>query len=152
MEGLMTFEEVKSRIRDYGFEENSTMNEAEYKSYVINAVNLAQNWVYKAIVQPFSAYFENVAEVDVEDAPTPITENTDDDFEIELPEKVIDLVPLMAAYFVWLDDDERKATMYWNIADQLREQLMQDMTRPQSFKIGSGKKGKSVIGNGLRWS
>lgn len=148
----MTFEEVKSRIRDYGFEEDSTMNEAAYTSYVINAVNLAQNWVYKAIVQPFSGYFENVEEIDVDDAPTAITADTDDDFEIQLPDKVIDLVPLMAAYFVWLDDDERKATMYWNIADQLREQLFADMSRPQAFKIGSGKNSKSVIGNGLRWS
>lgn len=146
----MTWNEVKSRIRDYGFEEDATMNESSYTSYTINAVNLANSWVYHTVVVPMRAYFENVEEIDIDDPPTKITADTDDEFEIDLPDKVIDLVPLMAAYFVWLDDDERKATMYWNIADQLRETLLADMTRPQGFKFGTGKSG-TVIGNGLRW-
>ena len=148
----MTFGEVKSRIRDYGFESDATMNESEYISYVINAVNLANEWVFYNVAQPFSAYFANVDGVDIFAPPTKITADTDDDFEIDLPERVMPLVPLMAAYFVWLDDDERKATMYWNIADQYKEGIIASMSKPQGFTFGSGKKGKSVIGNGLRWS
>ena len=46
--------------------------------------------------------------------PTQITKDTPDEFELELPLGAHKLVPLLASYYLWLDDDERKAMMYKN--------------------------------------
>lgn len=46
--------------------------------------------------------------------PAVITKDTDDSTPLELPEETHLLVPLWVAYRCWLDDDERKATIYRN--------------------------------------
>ena len=70
--------------------------------------------------------------------PTRITESTPDDFEIELDKPALPLVPLLASYFIWLDDDERKATMYYNMYDMKLNEIRANSARPApvSFKGG----------------
>ena len=51
---------------------------------------------------------------------------------------VCGIVPLMSAYFIWLDDDERKATMYWNNADDLKTQLLSVIIKPRKCKFVGG--------------
>lgn len=55
---------------------------------------------------------------------TPVTNETDESFEIELDSDVCVLLPLLASYYVWLDDDERKATMYYNNYESLRNAVI----------------------------
>lgn len=64
-----------------------------------------------------------------------LTEDTPDDFKIQVPDKLIDLVPLLSAHYAWLDDDVQKATIYWNEYDDLKNQLMEDMNRLQNVKF-----------------
>lgn len=46
--------------------------------------------------------------------PTLVTKETQDDFVFDLPLVAHKLIPLLASYYLWLDDDERKAIMYKN--------------------------------------
>lgn len=46
---------------------------------------------------------------------TDISSSTVDAFVPELPNKVHHLIPLLAAYYLWLDDDAAKAAQYYNM-------------------------------------
>lgn len=56
--------------------------------------------------------------------PKRIDITTDDDDVIGLDPDVAELIPLLAAYFIWLDDDERKAVMYWNNYEDMKNQIL----------------------------
>lgn len=131
----MTIKELKSNIKTLGFEEDSTMD--LYSEIVLNAINRSIDWVYRTVVEPYKNYFEDVVEVDVYE-PSHITSDTSETEEIDLPEMVCGIVPLMSAYFIWLDDDERKATMYWNNADDLKTQLLSVIIKPRKCKFVGG--------------
>lgn len=131
----MTIKELKSNIKTLGFEEDSTMD--LYSEIVLNAINRSIDWVYRTVVEPYKNYFEDVVEADVYE-PSLITSDTSETEEIDLPEMVCGIVPLMSAYFIWLDDDERKATMYWNNADDLKTQLLSAIIKPRKCKFVGG--------------
>lgn len=131
----MTIKELKSNIKTLGFEEDSTMD--LYSEIVLNAINRSIDWVYRTVVEPYKNYFEDVVEVDVYE-PSLITSDTSETEEIDLPEMVCGIVLLMSAYFIWLDDDERKATMYWNNADDLKTQLLSVIIKPRKCKFVGG--------------
>lgn len=131
----MTIKELRSNIKTLGFEEDSTMD--LYSEIVTNAINRSVDWVYRTVVEPYRNYFEDVAEVDVYE-PSLITSDTNEMEEIDLPEMVCGIVPFMSAYFIWLDDDERKATMYWNNADDLKTQLLSAIIKPRKCKFVGG--------------
>lgn len=145
----MNWGELKQEIRDLGFEEDSTMN--EYESIVRNASNRAIDMVYHELVMANKDYFgalyagkKKVVDEDTGETITKtikwippsemenITEETEDTFEIDLPERVIYIVPILASYYIWLDDDQVKAVMYWNQYDSLRTQI-QDEARSRNY-------------------
>lgn len=73
-------------------------------------------------------------------APTPVTESTADTFTFELPLVAHKLIPLLTAYYLWLDDDERKAVMYKNdYQDALNNALQRN--RPPRAKVETSKWG-----------
>ena len=57
-----------------------------------------------------------------------ITENTDDSFlfgaDMGLPDAVLYMIPLLASYYVWLDDDVEKAVYYYNMYDNERNNII----------------------------
>jgi hypothetical protein len=55
---------------------------------------------------------------------TPVTEATSDDFEFELDYDKEPLLPLLAAFYVWADDDPNKAAIYKNDYEDLAAQLL----------------------------
>lgn len=136
----MTLGELKSQIRDLGFEDDSSM--AEYSSIVNNAINHSLSIINTTVVMPLKAYFK--AELSTEDEEwkmpviTPVTEDTPDTYEVELPEIVQPLIKLLAAHYVWLDDDERKATYYYNEYDDLMNQIKQACYATTHVTIGRG--------------
>lgn len=136
----MTWGELKNQIRDLGFEDDSSMQ--EYESIVRNAVNHAINVINITVVMPLKAYFK--AELSTEEKPwsvpeiTDITADTADDFEIQLPKIVQPLIKLLAAHYVWLDDDLTKATYYYNEYDDLMSQIKQACYATTKVIIGQG--------------
>lgn len=60
-----------------------------------------------------------------------IDENTPDTFVPELPLKVHHLIPLLAAYYLWLDDDAAKATQYYNMYEGEYTLIMQKENAPR---------------------
>lgn len=117
----MTYGELKRRIKSLGFEEDSTMG--EYNEIVIDSIDRALQYIYDSTVKMMFPYYER--ELGSRPLrPEHITLETEDDHEIDLPEDLLELVPLLAAYHVWLDDDLTKATMYYNNFVQKREEIM----------------------------
>ena len=57
--------------------------------------------------------------------------------QLPIPLKAHHLVPLLASYFVWLDDDPSKATQYYNLYEQMRAELA-GLTQRVRGKIMSG--------------
>jgi hypothetical protein len=64
-------------------------------------------------------------------AHTPFTEESEDDEEIELPLRVHHLVPLLTAYYVWLEDEKTKAVDYYNQYEKLAQAIIEKKERPR---------------------
>lgn len=145
----MNWGELKQQIRDLGFEEDSTMD--EYRTIVINACNRAIQMIFQELVLGYKEYFgglyatkktvkdeltgETKTKIIKWTPPTeldPITEQTTDDTEIDLPDRVVYILPVLASYYVWLDDDQVKAVMYWNQYDEFRTRLI-DEARSRNY-------------------
>nr|DAG76593.1 MAG TPA: hypothetical protein [Caudoviricetes sp.] len=136
----MTWGELKSQIRDLGFEDNSSMT--EYASIVRNASNHAIHVINTTVVMPLKAYFKAELSTEEEEWTMPvitdITEDTTDDFVIQLPLIVQPLIKLLASHYVWLDDDLTKATYYYNEYDDLMNQIKQACYATTHVTIGQG--------------
>ena len=62
---------------------------------------------------------------------TDISPTTSDAYVPELPNKVHHLIPLLAAYYLWLDDDAAKAAQYYNMYETELALVMQKETAPR---------------------
>lgn len=69
-------------------------------------------------------------------AHTPFTVDTDDSEDIPLPLKAHILVPLLTAYYVWLEDEKTKAVDYYNQYEKLSQSILND--KPVRMRILSG--------------
>lgn len=154
----MTFGELKRQIQSLGFADTSDIT--TYKEIIIDASNRAINMVLKDVVSQAEGYFTALLSgQDDFTVPTgnikvsfnndtwkipkgnQITDATIDSYVIDVPDKVIDLVPLLASHYVWLDDDAEKSLYYYNGYDDLKNALLTDMLRPRDL----------VFSGGLRW-
>ena len=147
----MTWEECRNKIRDLGFEDDTTMS--EYSDIVINSVNRSLDMIYHEVVEPNEQYFvtllstwkksyneltgqytDEIASKWVMSPPTHVSDDTENDFEIELPDKCVYILPVLASYFVWLDDEERKAVYYWNQWETWKSEFMNE-ARGRNLKV-----------------
>lgn len=132
----MTWSELKNIIKTLGFEESSVLT--EYQEIIINACNLSVSTINDIVVSRLEGYFKSQNEEWEKPKITPFTTQTEDTFELELPEIVQKLVPYLSAYHVWLDDDERKAIYYYNMYQDMRDELINEYTRARKAKIVGG--------------
>lgn len=61
----------------------------------------------------------------------PYTAETEDTVQLPLPLRAHHLVPLLCAYYVWLDDDQQKAIMYYNQYETLANVLLANAQKPR---------------------
>ena len=115
----MTLGDFKRNIINLGFEEGDVFDENE--SLFTDSVRRAQLMIYAA--------------VEYGDGSELPKEALSDSDELDIKEELIPLLQLLCAYFVWLDDDERKAVMYYNL---YTEQLSLYMQRNKSAVITEG--------------
>lgn len=73
-----------------------------------------------------------------------INTSTPDNFDIQIDSEAEHLVPLLASYHAWLDDDIQKATMYYNEYEQELNRILQARAERQN-------KVKARIVGGIRW-
>lgn len=62
---------------------------------------------------------------------TQIDTETSDDFVPEIPLKVHHLIPLLAAYYLWLDDEEAKAMQYYEKYKSALSDVLQKENAPR---------------------
>ena len=123
----MTFGDLKDKLRDLGFEEDASMD--EYKELVINAINRSIEIIKNTVVSRLEGVNPEAFALDI---------GSDDETEIDLPAKVTMLLPLLSAYYIWLDDDERKAVMYYNQYDDLCNQIFSERMNGTKMTITGG--------------
>lgn len=71
-------------------------------------------------------------------AHVPFTEETPDETEIELPLKVHSLLPLLTAYYVWLEDEKSKAVDYYNQYEKLSQSILAKDVQPKARIMSGG--------------
>lgn len=71
-------------------------------------------------------------------AHTPITLDTPDETEIELPLKAHILVPLLSAYYIWLEDEKAKAVDYYNQYEKLAQTVLNESIKPRASILSGG--------------
>lgn len=71
-------------------------------------------------------------------AHTPLTIDSDDSQEIELPKKAHYLVPLLASYYIWLEDEKSKAVDYYNQYDKLVQEIQEEKSKPRARILTGG--------------
>lgn len=122
----MTYGEAKEIIRDYGFEDNSAMS--EYQTIIKNSLNTAIQNIYDDMVIQLKGYYKKTLSTEEKEwqpvRPELINDLTEDNFVIELPDNLLVLVPLLAAHFVWLDDDIQKSINYYNNYEDMRQKIL----------------------------
>jgi hypothetical protein len=189
----MNWQELKSEIRDLGFEDEQTM--VSYSEILLNACNRAIRLISTTVrpvtghldidhpgglvrysltelaqaqgdtfeslygtpierdtYRPCSYYLENRKVFVLDDEPglyrlwyrkrpETLTLDTPETFVLELDLDVQPLLPLLASHYLWLDDDERKATLYWNEYDDLKGQIL----------ANSQESLRGVVKGGVSW-
>ena len=139
-----TWADLKGQLVDLGFEEDSITT--EYGRLMRNSVNRALDMVYYNVVPRIEGYYKQTESWGYEDEdgkwvlpkPKHITEETEDEQRINMADNLIPLVALIAAHYLWLDDDITKATMYWNEFDQYKEDLIATCRQPRNAVIEGG--------------
>lgn len=140
----MTWADLKAELVDLGFEEDNIT--IEYGRLMRNSVNRALDIIYEIVVPQIESYYKLTSSWGYEDEsgewklpkPKHITVNTTDETKIGLASNLQPLVPLLAAHYIWLDDDIQKATMYWNEYDQLKDQIIAVCRMPRKAQIIGG--------------
>lgn len=78
----------------------------------------------KAIKGQFSFYYtRRTREVDI---------STDDNEYLTINYKAEKMLPLLASYYLWLDDDETKATQYFNQYQDIKSSLLSAVITPKA--------------------
>lgn len=147
----ITYEEIKHRLTDLGFEEDDVAD-SDYARIYVNSLNRAGEIIYHTVMLQIPDYIKktenpSLTAEDIEipftdegevKAITRITEETADEDELYVPKCCLPLWTLLAAHYAWLDDDLTKATIYWNEYDDLKNQVMQTAMKPRNAEIIGG--------------
>jgi hypothetical protein len=75
--------------------------------------------------------------------PKKITADTPDDFELEADPQTVPLIPLLMAYRILKDDDERLAKTYYNEYQAAKEELLLSPVKSVNYARGRGKAAQS---------
>lgn len=144
---MTTWGDIKSELVDLGFEEDDITS--EYGRLMRNSTNRALDIIYNIVVPQIEGWYKLTESWGYEDEdgkwvlpkPKHITADTADTDRINIADNLAPLVVLVAAHYIWLDDDITKATMYWNEYDMLKDQLIATCRQPRN----------AVIEGGVRW-
>ena len=80
--------------------------------------------------------YNGVALVHYLGMPMPITVDTADDEECQLPPQWANIMPYLMANRLFLDDDAAKASYYWNLYTDMRDEILRRENKPQITIMG----------------
>lgn len=142
----MTWKDLKDELIDLGFEEDDTYS--EYKRIAVNATNRAVRIIHTVVVPQIEDYLNDKWGYPGKDEDgkatwvlpkfKPLTIDVEDDTKINIPEITEPLVGILAAHYLWLDDDLTKATIYWNEYDDLKTQIIQSAKIVKKARVVGG--------------
>lgn len=69
---------------------------------------------------------------------TPVTVETSDTTKIELPLKAQHMLPYLAAYYIWLEDEQTKAVYYYNRYEELLQEYQTEKEKPRARIVSGG--------------
>ena len=69
---------------------------------------------------------------------TPVTVDTLDTTKIELPLKAQHMLPYLAAYYIWLEDEQTKAVYYYNRYEGLLQEYQTEKEKPRARIVSGG--------------
>ena len=138
--------DLKAQLVDLGFEEDEIMSDNEYGRTARNSVNRALDVVYQTVALRIENYYKLTESWGYEDddgswvmpKPRHVDTSTEDDNKINLADNLTFLVALLAAHWLWLDDDITKATMYYNEYDGLKAEIISIGLTPKNAQIVGG--------------
>lgn len=139
-----TVHELFDELVDLGFEEDEITS--EYGRIFVNSVNRALDIVYNIVVPQIESYYKLTESWGYEGddgewtlpKPKHISVSSSPTERINIADNLAPLIPLLAAHYIWLDDDITKATMYWNEYDQLKDQIIAVCRMPRKARIEGG--------------
>jgi hypothetical protein len=134
----ITYKELKDRLTDLGFEDDDVISDDNYRRIYIDSFNLAGETIYGDVMLVIEGYLLKSEESDELRKITKITDETEDDDNVYVPDILVPLYIRLAAHHAWLDDDITKATIYWNEYDDLKNSLMMNVNRPRNAEIIGG--------------
>ncbi len=70
--------------------------------------------------------------------PTTIDKETDDNFEIDLPQRVLFLIPLLTAFYLLRDDEPTMADIYYNDYEIKKNNLILSSSEPVASVLSNG--------------
>jgi len=138
---MTTWGELKDKLIDLGFEEDDITS--EYLRLMVDSTNRALDIVYNIVVPQIEGYYKLTESWGYEDEdgkwvlpkPKYVAESTEDTQKINIADNLKPLIELLAAHYIWLDDDVTKATLYWNEYDMLKDQLIMTCRQPKNAVI-----------------
>lgn len=68
----------------------------------------------------------------------PFSKDSLDTADIELPLKVHHLIPLLASYYIWLEDERAKAVDYYNMYDKAVSEMLMKQQKPRARILSGG--------------
>ena len=105
------------------------INEGDYSTF--NNFEVEENHIIVmdgATPGAFSVFYKK--------SPAAVTSDTTDDTELEIDERMVPALAFLVSHYVWLDDDERKATQYYNEYDAYKAEIVQE--QPAKARIIGG--------------
>lgn len=141
---ITTTQQQASQYTEYDFKELTKVGNSvvfmgfesklvkDGKYYPLSDFTLANN--YTIVLPNKSATYS----IGYKKLPTLINETTLEEFEFEIDLELQVLIPLLASYYVWLDDDASKATSYYNDYENKRNYIISKTTRNIATVYGLG--------------
>lgn len=135
-------DEIKSSYRSINLEEFNNFDGISLKAPKINGKAIT-DFYYEDNTLYISSKYSGVLSVCYRCNTELIPYDVSDDYKIPVRFSLITPLQLLTAYYIWLDDDERKAVVYYN---QFNEQLQVYRFNKQSNE----NQNKAVIEGGIR--
>lgn len=120
----LTYGDLKEQLIDMGFEDSNVLETENYDRVFRNAINRATSVIYNTVERQLEWFILKDDDIDELEVPLKVKVTTSDSANMNMATICEPLLPLLAAHYIWLDDDIQKATYYYNEYDSLKQEIV----------------------------